>query len=143
MPRPPSREDVRTPQIQYQLLTAALSAQDPFDSEEDAPTGVTDAIKHIQTAMNLLGEADASLDECQPEEIDFAAVRAQYADRVYEASDEKDYDERDIHELPLVDVAHGMVTTAFIFERDDGSLTGVRVPSSDVEYVDFEEVSDS
>lgn len=62
-----TREDLRPTQIQYQLLTATLAIGDAYPSAEAAPDGVTEALAHIQTAMNLLGEPDAPLDECRPD----------------------------------------------------------------------------
>jgi len=49
----------------------------------------------------------------------------------------KNRDEKDVFQQECVDVAHGMATTAFVFERDDGSLTGIKVPTDAIQWVDF------
>lgn len=54
----------------------------------------------------------------------------------YLVAGERSPDEEDVFREELHDVAHGMVTTAFIFDTDDG-LTGIKVRSDDIQWVDF------
>lgn len=49
---------LRQSQIQYQLLTAQLAIGGSYDSADDAPEGVNDALEHIQNAMTQLGELE-------------------------------------------------------------------------------------
>lgn len=61
-----TREDLRPAQIQYQLMTAMLSLGEEWDSAEDAPLHVPVALEHIETAMNLLSDPEATVSEAQP-----------------------------------------------------------------------------
>lgn len=47
---------IGTNQVQYQLLTAQLAIGSAYDSAEEAPDGVNDALHHIQNAMTQVGE---------------------------------------------------------------------------------------
>lgn len=69
-----SREDVRPSQIQYQLLTAKLSIGEAYDSAEDAPDAVNEALAHIQTAANLLSDPGVPLSEARAENVDLPST---------------------------------------------------------------------
>lgn len=62
-----SREDVRPSQVQYQLMTAQLALGSEWDSAEEAPDGVNQAIGHIKTAAELISNPEKPLSECYPE----------------------------------------------------------------------------
>lgn len=47
---------IRHSQIQYQLLTAKLAIGSSYDSADEAPDGVNEALEHIQNAMTILGD---------------------------------------------------------------------------------------
>lgn len=55
----------------------------------------------------------------------------------YVVADSKSPDEEDVFREELHDVAHGMVTTAFIFDSEDRGLTGFKVSTDSIEWVDF------
>lgn len=60
--RPEGLEEM---QIQYQLLTARLSIGDSYESADEAPEGVNDALRHIAIASKLV--AGDSLKEARSE----------------------------------------------------------------------------
>ncbi|AFH22006.1 hypothetical protein OSG_eHP14_00130 [environmental Halophage eHP-14] len=55
----------------------------------------------------------------------------------YVVGEECSADEEDVRQEELHDVAHGMMMTAFIFDSDERGLTGFKVPSGSIEWVDF------
>lgn len=61
------RGELRHPQIQYQLLNAQLCIGKSYDSAEDAPDMVNEALGHIQTSQNLVSGAE-TLTDAQPDE---------------------------------------------------------------------------
>lgn len=104
------------------------------------------ALARAEQALESLEAAEQMLDEDDIVDIGHFVHDAreeleaalQGADINYLVRDETSTDEEDIHREELHDVAHGMVTTAFIFENEERGLTGFKVPSSKIEWVDFE-----
>lgn len=115
------RSDLRPSQIQYQLLTAHLAIGDSYDSAEDAPDGVNEALEHIQTAMNLLGDSEKPLSEARPDSFELLDV-----ENVHSELGERDW--QDLRESDFVDIAESPIVgdTAFVFEHPEIGLHGFR-----------------
>lgn len=117
-----TREDVRPSQIQYQLLNAKLAIGNSFDSAEDAPDGVNEALAHITTAMNLLSDPDISLSDARPDDVVFERAESVHTDMLPQ-------DWQDVAESEFVDIAHGHIVPddiAFIFDHPELGLHGFR-----------------
>lgn len=134
-----SREDVRPSQIQYQLLTAQLAIGNEYDSAEDAPDGVNEAIEHIQTAMGLLSNPEMPLSEARPDTLEL-----QQADSVVSEVNARDW--RQIANSEFVDVARSSIMDepAFVFENEEIGLHGFRWRSASktLEAVTFDALED-
>jgi len=114
-----SREDVRPDQIQYQLLTAQLAIGQAYDGPEEAPEGVNEALDHITTAMNLLGDDEISVSEAEPDSRDF-----QDLERVYSEMETEDW--QDVEASEFIDIAKSPIKgrLAFVFEHPGLGLHG-------------------
>lgn len=116
-----TRSDLRPSQIQYQLLTAKLAISDAFDSTDDAPEGVNDALARITTAMNLLSDEQMSVSEAEPDSLTF-----QNTGEVVSKVTDNDWD--DISQSEFVDVAKSPISHTFglVFDHPEIGLHGVK-----------------
>lgn len=105
--------------------------------DEDAKEHVIDILHEVSDERGVeISDADPLVDGTFRAQTQLE--KALEADEdTYVVADGKSPDEGDVFREELHDVAHGMVTTAFIFDTDDRGLTGFKVSTDSIEWVDF------
>jgi len=109
--------------------------------DDDLDDAATEAV--LQILQDVAGERNVDLSGTDPLvdqtfRAQKALKRALEADSVeYLVAGDTTADEEDIHHAELHDIAHGMVTSAFIFDTEERGLTGFKVNADDIEWCDF------
>jgi len=118
------------------LLRQRIEADDQLDSR--AKWRVLKLLQEVAAERGIgISDADPLTDATFRAKSDLGAALSTDASE-YVVGEPIDGDEEDIFQEELTDVAHGMVTTAFIFETDGRGLTGFKVNSDDIEWCDFQ-----
>lgn len=121
-------------------MSSESEPQTERDEDIHVLTRARDAQVALDSAADMLEEDEiADIDQFVNEAREDLAAAIQGVDTTYVVTDDTTTDEEDVFGEELHDVAHGMVTTAFIFDSDERGLTGFKVPTSEIEWVDFKE----
>jgi hypothetical protein len=118
------------------LALARQKIEADGDLADDAKDRVLDILHDVSDERGVeISDADPLIDGTFRAQTELEKA-LEGVGTTYVVADDRNPDEEDVFREELHDVAHGMVTTAFIFDSEERGLTGFKVSSDSIEWVD-------